>query len=354
MSSGALGGWDVTVIVCVDTHMRWNDICDAIKSVVRQSVPPIECLVVVDHDRSLADELTAFVWRCGFEAVVSVVPSTGPRGLSGARNSGVARATTPVVAFLDGDSVADRKWLSGLLAAYDSPDVRGVGGHVRPQWPGRVRPGWFPSEFNWVVDCSYDGLPATTSEVRNLLGANMSVRRDDAIASKGFHIGSPDHAVRHRVCGETELCLRILDQTPRARMMYAPDAAVGHRVGVEELTLRHFLRRCHAEGRSKAAVSTLAGNGVGFSGSRQYALRVLPRGIVGRLAGIMGTDAGVRERMDCAAQTTVLTGGVVAATVGYVQGKVTGAGVTQRLTPLHLHAVDDRPRDTRAAAKEAK
>ncbi|MCH5643941.1 MULTISPECIES: glycosyltransferase family 2 protein [unclassified Gordonia (in: high G+C Gram-positive bacteria)] len=354
MSSGALGGADVTVIICAYTHDRWNDICDAIKSVVRQSLKPAECLVVVDHNRPLADELTAFVWRCDFQSMVTVIHSTGPRGLSGARNSGVARATTAIVAFLDDDAAADREWLAELVAAYDSDDVRGVGGHVRPRWPDRVRPGWFPSEFNWVVGCSYTGSPTEVAEVRNFIGANMSLRRDDVMAAEGFHTGLGRVGKTPLGCEETELCIRIRQRRPGARMMHVPAASVGHRVSADRVTIRYFLRRCHAEGISKAAVSGLVGSADGLQSERRYTMYVLPRGILGRLSRVVGTSAGVRQRVDLAAQTVVLAGGLLTTTFGYVRGRTTGAAIPDRLTPLHLRVVGDSYKVTDAASGGSK
>lgn len=350
MSSGALGGSDVTVIICAYTHDRWNDICDAVKSVVHQSCPPAQCLVVIDHNRPLADDLTTFVLRCGFDSMVSVICSAGPRGLSGARNSGVARARTPIVAFLDDDAVADPDWVAALVAGYDSDEIAGVGGHVQPRWPGHGAPGWFPSEFNWVVGCSYTGAPTVLSEVRNFIGANMSLRRADIVAAEGFHTGLGRVGTTPLGCEETELCIRIRRRKPGSRMIHQPTAAVRHRVTDDRVTLRYFLRRCHAEGLSKAAVATLVGSGDGLASERHYTTRVLPRGLVGRLAGVVRPNVGMRHRVDLAAQATMLTGGLLVTTAGYVRGRLAGVAIPDRSTPLHLHLVDNDPQTPDAIA----
>ena len=72
-------------------------------------------------------------------------PTSGPGGLSGARNTGVAAARGEVVAFLDDDAVAAPDWLEHLLRPYDDPRRRrrrgprgrGVGGRQA----GLVPPG---------------------------------------------------------------------------------------------------------------------------------------------------------------------------------------------------------------------
>ena len=70
------------------------------------------------------------------------------RGLAAARNTGIAAATAPVVAFTDDDCVPADDWLEALLEPYDSADVVAVGGGVEalrretldPPVPGRDEP----------------------------------------------------------------------------------------------------------------------------------------------------------------------------------------------------------------------
>lgn len=116
---------------------------------------------------------------------VDVIANTGERGLSGGRNTGTARSTSDVVVFLDDDARADPQWLERLLAPYKDPAVIGTGGNVVPEWP-TTRPRWFPPEYDWVVGCSYTGLPRVSSAVRNPIGASMSFRREAFVLVGGF------------------------------------------------------------------------------------------------------------------------------------------------------------------------
>lgn len=128
------------------------------------------------------------------------------RGLSGARNSGVAVATGAIVAFLDDDAVAEPDWLERLAAHYADPNVIGVGGSVKTDWL-HGRPRCFPREFDWVVGCSYRGLPEATSRVRNPIGANMSFRAEVLHRTGGFTSGRDrqgGHAAR-RLRGDRAL-----------------------------------------------------------------------------------------------------------------------------------------------------
>src|SRR5271167_82252 len=86
---------DVSVIICAYTEARWRDLVAAVESLRRQSKPPREIIVVVDHNQRLLERV-----RAELRGIV-VVASSGPQGLSGARNSGIAIARGALIAYLD-------------------------------------------------------------------------------------------------------------------------------------------------------------------------------------------------------------------------------------------------------------
>ena len=178
-----------SVVICVYTEKRWDDIVAAVGSVRAQDVPAAEVLVVVDHNPALLERC-----RRAFGGSARVLPNAHRQGLSGARNTAVAAATGGVVVFLDDDAAARPGWLRALLAPYVDPDVVAVGGVAHPRFPGS-RPGLLPSggsggdatgELDWIVGCTYTGQPTEPAEVRNLMGCNMSVRREAFARVGGF------------------------------------------------------------------------------------------------------------------------------------------------------------------------
>jgi glycosyltransferase involved in cell wall biosynthesis len=200
-------------------------------------------------------------------------------GLAGARNTAIAEARGDVVAFLDDDAEACPGWLAGLTAPYDDPDVLGVGGYIEPSWDAG-RPPWFPPEFDWIVGCSYVGQPEQLAPVRNLVGANMSARRDVLQALDGFSAGLGRVGAGVQGNEETDLCIRGLQRWPNGRWMLSPSARVRHRVPADRSAWRYFVRRCWGEGQSKSAMAETVGVGDGLSTERSYATRTLPRGVV--------------------------------------------------------------------------
>src|SRR5919202_688038 len=92
---------DVSVVICAYTEARWDDLVAAVESVQCQTAPPPEIVVVIDHNPGLLARV------CRHIPGVVVIENREPRGLSGARNSGLATAQGAVIAFLDDDAVAE-------------------------------------------------------------------------------------------------------------------------------------------------------------------------------------------------------------------------------------------------------
>jgi GT2 family glycosyltransferase len=263
----------VAVVICAYTEERWDDLQAATGSALTQQPPPDEVIVVIDHNRTLYEQAASTFTG------VTVVPNAAGKGLSGARNTGVAAASADLVAFLDDDATARPGWLAALCAPLTDRAVLGTGGAVLPAWGGAV-PGWLPPAFWWVVGCSYEGMPTTTAPIRNPIGASMLFRRSHLVEIGGFSEGLGRVGRNAYGCEETELCIRATQRWPGHRHVYVPGAVVDHRVPPARSQWRYFVRRCYSEGLSKAHVSSLVGGDDGLSSERSYALQVLPRTVL--------------------------------------------------------------------------
>jgi glycosyltransferase involved in cell wall biosynthesis len=301
---------DVSVVICARDPARWSQLEAALASVEHQRHRPAETVLVVDNDRALFERAREH-WPG-----VTVVENRGPRGLGGARNSGIHASSGDVVAFLDDDAVASAQWLSVFVRHYSEPDVAGVGGSIEPVWEV-PRPGWFPAEFDWVVGCTYRGMPEVVHEVRNLLGCNMSFRRDVLDALGRFRLGYG--------CDETELCIRLQQRWPRKRLVYVPEGKVLHRIPASRARLPYFLRRCYFEGGSKAVVAKLVGAQSGLSSERRYTLETLPQGLRRGMADFV--ERGDRDGL---ARAATIFAGLATTTLGYCAGRVSVSRAAER------------------------
>jgi GT2 family glycosyltransferase len=301
----------ISVVICAYTEVRWRDLVAAVESMLGQTVPPLEVIVVVDHSPRLLERVRAELPE------VTAVPNREPAGLSGARNSGVAAARGEVVAFLDDDAAAAPDWLEQLGAAFLDERVLGVGGEVEPVWE-TARPRWFPVEFGWVVGCTFRGLPERRSVVRNPIGANMSFRRELFETVGGFRSGFGRVGTRPFGCEETEWCIRAQRRRPEGVMLYEPLARVTHAVTANRARWRYFTSRCYAEGVSKALVAQVAGKRDALASERSYVARTLPRGVARALADAgRGDPAGL-------ARAGAIVAGLTVTTAGYLVGRVRG------------------------------
>lgn len=280
----------VAVVVCAYTLDRWHDIVAGIEALAGQTLPPAEVVLVVDHNQTLTEQARAQL--CPRLPTLRVVSNTRRRGLSGARNTGVAATTSAYVAFLDDDAIPTPSWLAELVDPFAEPAVLVTGGRSVPAWP-TSRPRWWPEEFDWVVGSSYRGMPTRIAEVRNVIGASMAFRREAFVLAGLFAEDVGRVGTTPLGCEETELCIRLRQVRRGARVIYTPNSLVHHRVSANRLRFRYFAARCRAEGISKAHIATMVGGGDATSSERDYTLRTLPAAVLRGLAGpLRGDPAG--------------------------------------------------------------
>lgn len=294
-----------SVVICAYSNERWSLLVESIASVQQQTRPPVEIVVVIDRNDDLYERASSTLEG------VDVVRNVSHPGISGARNTGSDVASGTVIAYLDDDAVAEPDWLQRLLVHYASPDVLGVGGRVLPDWRSG-RPAWFPAEFNWVVGCSWTGLPDTLAEVRNPIGANLSVRRSVYAAVGGFphdmgHTAGANGGSVTGTADETEFCIRASRRHPGGRWLYAPDARVHHVVSESRLKWSFFVGRCRMEGDSKALLTSIAGSEQSLRSERRYVRLVLPLGVLRELRDALEGDGSALRRAGAIVAGFVIT-----------------------------------------------
>jgi mycofactocin system glycosyltransferase len=182
------------------------------------------------------------------EAVASVAAGAGARvlrrpvngGPAAARNTGLAAADTPLVAFLDSDCVPQPGWLDLLLPHFADPAVGAVAPRIVPHETGR----------SWLA--RYEGASSTLdmgerpsivrpgSRVPYVPGAALVVRK--AAAGAGF-------AEEMQVGEDVDFIWRMAAAGWRTR--YEPAATMGHQ---HRVRLRAWLARRKDYGTSAAAL----------------------------------------------------------------------------------------------------
>lgn len=301
----------LSVIICAYTMERLEHLLEAADVVLGQLSVDDELLVIIDGNQELLDACVKELEPRG----VQILANAFEQGLSGARNTGVSKASRENLIFLDDDAIPEPGWLEGYRRAFELEGTVGVGGRIAPDWEGGRAPAWFPEEFGWVVGCDYRGLPADGASIRNPMGANMGLRRSAILDVGGFssHLGRVgSHPVGNE---ETEASIRIRQAQPSATIVRNESSVVRHFVPRQRQTVKYFVRRCYYEGVSKAGTAHSVGSADALSSERHY-LRTLARGVREHLSNAAEGD------LSGLARAAMVPAGLLATSAGYARGRV--------------------------------
>jgi glucosyl-dolichyl phosphate glucuronosyltransferase len=304
---------------------------------------PNETIVVVDSNPSVEASLREEL------AEKALVVANRGSGASEARNTGLALATSDIVAYLDDDADPEADWLEAVIAEFERrPTTVGVGGRVVPEYELGSRP--LPPEVLWIVGCTYRGHRSDEGPITRPIGANMAFRASAVSRVGGFPSAFGPNAARrtparhgsagkktsapdrrplapgwlergHRAAGSNEelaLAVTLRREFGDECLRYCPSACVKHFVPRARLTARYLVSRCWVEGTTKADVTALHGRAA-MSDDQRYLLHVLLPGIGRRLlTGSRHRDrSALLEALVLAAAAQVTAAGYVTRTLAY-------------------------------------
>lgn len=243
------GPWPrVSVIVC--THNGERTLAQCLDRVRGLSYPDFETIVVDDGSTDASADIA--------RAHGAVLVQTEHRGLSFARNAGVARATGDVVAFLDDDAYPDSDWLQYLAAALRANAHAGVGG---PNIP--------PEEDGMVADCVAlaPGGPIhvliSDREAEHVPGCNMAFRKSALEEIGGFD-------ERFRAAGDdVDVCWRL--QESGRTLGFSAGAVVMHR---RRDSIRRYLKQQYGYGKAEALLERKWPSRYNRAGSSRWSGRI--------------------------------------------------------------------------------
>jgi O-antigen biosynthesis protein len=217
----------VSVVVCAYNADSTLDGC--LVSLAALSYPSYEVIVVNDGS---TDSTAAIMARHRF---IRPIHFEANRGLSAARNAGLAAARGEIVAYTDADCLADPHWLDYLVATFQSTDMPAAGG---PNLP--------PPEASLVASCVAvsPGGPQHVliddQEAEHVPGCNMAFRREVLREIGGFD-------PIYRAAGDdVDVCWRLQDRGHR--IAFSPAAMVWHH---RRNTVGAYLRQQRGYGKAE-------------------------------------------------------------------------------------------------------
>jgi GT2 family glycosyltransferase/DNA-binding beta-propeller fold protein YncE len=197
----------VSVVVCA--YNAADTLDDCLTSLQRLDYPDYEVVLVNDGSRDRTGEIAS-----SYDGVRVI--ETPNRGLSAARNTGLAAANGSIVAYTDADTRADRHWLAHLVQPFlGSLDVVGSGG-----------PNVVPADDPMIAQC-VGRAPGGPTHVlledrvaEHVPGCNMAFRRDALLSIGGFN------PIFLRAGDDVDVCWRL--QARGWKIGFAAAAHVWH------------------------------------------------------------------------------------------------------------------------------
>jgi GT2 family glycosyltransferase len=271
----------VSVVVCTHSTNNYQNLMEAVDSLLEQTHREMEIIIVVDGNEELYERI---VTAYGAHDNIKIVITEESLGCSGARNVGVKTARGDVIAFTDDDAIAERRWVASLVDTYEKLDAISVGGKILPIWaPGK--PDYFPEELYWLVGVSHEEFAEVKAvEVRNTFGPNMSFRRKvfKEIGLFNEKLAFAERGTSYMQGEEPEFALRMKQKLGRG-VMYNPEAIVYHKIPPSKVKVKMLLRRAFYQGYSKALLRKLHPSADSMVTERSYLKTLLLKYIPQRM-----------------------------------------------------------------------
>jgi glycosyltransferase involved in cell wall biosynthesis len=244
---------DISIVI--STYNRCGLLEGALRALLSQTPADVayEILVVdnnsTDQTRSLVDGLA----KQNPEKLKYIFEPK--QGLSYGRNTGIAVAKAPIIAFTDDDVRVAADWVWRIKTGFEAnPDIDFLGGRVIPRWPAEPPPwltkaNWSPLALLDYGDCAFD---VDSGKQLCLIGANFAFRRR-AFEKVGL-FKTDFQRVKDGVGSleDHEILLRLWRVDSRG--LYLPDLVATAEIEPDRMT-KQFHRKWHSShGRFYAAL----------------------------------------------------------------------------------------------------
>ncbi len=228
----------LSVIIC--TRNRAEYLQQTLAAMADLSVPKATSVELIVVDNASTDETEAIIKQCCLPQMSVNYVHEVAKGLSHARNKGIATARGQIIVFTDDDVCPSPIWLQELVKPIMIAKADAVLGKVHI--PPKLLKPWMEAYHQMMFSSTEDVNPVNPF---SLVGANMAFSRDVLIKVPAFDV---EMGAGNLGFGEDTLFSLQLKQSGY-KIATAFDAQVEHRFDPSRLTRKHLLARAAGEGR---------------------------------------------------------------------------------------------------------
>src|SRR4051794_17455742 len=244
---------DISIVI--STYNRCGLLEGALRALLSQTPANVayEILVV---DNNSTDQTRSLVEGLAKQNPEKLKYIFEPKqGLSYGRNTGIAAAKAPIIAFTDDDVRVAADWIWRIKSGFEAnPDIDFLGGRVVPRWPAEPPP-WL-TRANWsplaLLDYGDHPFYVDSGKQLCLIGANFAFRRRAFEKVGLFKIDFQRVKDGIGSLEDHEILLRLWQVGSRG--LYLPELAATAEIEPDRME-KQYHRRWHAShGRFYAAL----------------------------------------------------------------------------------------------------
>lgn len=250
---------DITVIIA--THNRAKVLNDTLMSISKTDMMGIDPeLIIVDNNSSdnTKEVITNWNGKLRVKYLFEKKPGQNP-----ARNRALLEANLgKIIIFTDDDIVPNINWFKAIIQSCEQwPEYNVFGGKIYPIWP---TDSYFPK---WAEEDSIQSFGFAVHNYKN----------EQCVYEKNDYPFSPNFWVRRKVFDNKKMFDEKVEWHPKNRIMatetvffrdlindgyrivYCPQAIVGHKINADQLTIKSILKRSYSCGRGLAHIRSFCG-----------------------------------------------------------------------------------------------
>jgi glycosyltransferase involved in cell wall biosynthesis len=234
---------ELTVVV---TRYKENDglAMRCLESLVVQHCARV---IVLFLDQQESETIRKYCKNNSHEFVTLKYMRIPAKSLSYARNEGIRKSKSKIIAFCDVDCKLESNWAAEILKTFQTFDVAIVGTKILPEWS--KKPKWyhkskFVLEFYSMLDLSND-----YAQIDKVIGASFAINKN--LLGEQAYFDEKLGRVNGKLLGgeETDLCSRAKKQG--LLIEFTPHTWAHHLVEPERLKLSWLVRRAFYGGYSR-------------------------------------------------------------------------------------------------------